>query len=141
VISGIDPCKILIGKSRMREHVLNCLQNGIISSFPKLSFRSVRKQIVRTTSLPLYCSCRSSYVLVMPWFSVHNVLPGVTQRVYRCMIRRLKDIVSLECSLCARIASLSVNQSTFAVCFRLIFFLFHLTCLLVMFFVRVKRFI
>jgi hypothetical protein len=56
-----DPCNIILEQSQMRKHLVRCLQVGQISQFPLRMFRTPRRRCVRTTTVNLFCVCRSIY--------------------------------------------------------------------------------
>lgn len=62
VLRDADPCNLVLDEMKMRSHLIDCFTNGCISAFPLKSYRTVRKQIVRSSTIPLHCICRSIYV-------------------------------------------------------------------------------
>nr|XP_047132640.1 uncharacterized protein LOC124811309 [Hydra vulgaris] len=58
---GKDPCNFKYREDLMRQHLLTCLENYKITQFPVDSYRTVRKNVVRTSKYPLYCVCRSIF--------------------------------------------------------------------------------
>lgn len=46
VLSGTDPCNVVFDQSRMRAHLVQCLEQRQVSSFPAICYRTVRRPVV-----------------------------------------------------------------------------------------------
>jgi hypothetical protein len=54
-----DPCNFVFDQLLMRKHLVKCLEAKRILSFPVTKHRTIRRAVVRSTVLSLYCICRS----------------------------------------------------------------------------------
>jgi hypothetical protein len=59
---GQDPVNIIYSQQHMRNHLHDCLSSGVLTPFPVVSDRNVRKSVSFQIDEKLFCSCRQIYV-------------------------------------------------------------------------------
>lgn len=57
----VDPCNFILNQSVMREHLVRCLSENQLRAFPVAGQRTIRRIVVRSTTVKLYCQCRSTH--------------------------------------------------------------------------------
>ena len=79
---GRDPLKEQYIPSKLREHLIQCLENKEMRPFPTAKGTSKRrKAIKKTENLQLYCVCKMPDTHTLIIFFVTNVLMSTTQNV------------------------------------------------------------
>jgi len=58
LLSGKDPVNVVFDQTSMRNHLLTSFDNEGLSEFPVKSLRVVRRKVLRSFSLAVYCVCR-----------------------------------------------------------------------------------
>ena len=61
LVFGKDPCNLVFQQNAMRQHLIACLERGLITEFPLQSFRAVRKVVLDKIQHEVLCVCRSVY--------------------------------------------------------------------------------
>jgi len=59
--SDQDPCNVILDQLQMRRHLIRCLEAKRINSFPVMKHRTIRRTVVSSTVVSLYCFCRSTH--------------------------------------------------------------------------------
>jgi len=55
------PCNVNLDQLQMRRHLIRCLAAKHITPFPVTKFRTIRRHVVRSVVVSLYCVCRSTH--------------------------------------------------------------------------------
>jgi hypothetical protein len=71
LLSGLDPVNVIYEQSVMRGHLLKCLLDNNLTPFPTTSYRTTRKQCIRSVDVNLFCVCRASNVREKPMIQCH----------------------------------------------------------------------
>jgi len=58
----VDPCNFILNQPLIRLHLLSCLSENQFRAFPVTGQRTVRRNVVRSTTVKLYCQCRSTHL-------------------------------------------------------------------------------
>ena len=58
---GLDPTKQSYDQGLMQQHYVNCLESGKLTPFPTASRRVPYHLDTKTTTVPIYCTCRLPY--------------------------------------------------------------------------------
>ena len=60
LVHAVDPCLVAFDETKMRDHLVQCLQQKNMTLFPTTSKR-VRRCITKKTIVPIFCRCRKPY--------------------------------------------------------------------------------
>ena len=60
--TDVDPCNFILSQPLMREHLMRCLSENQLRAFPVAGQQTIRRSVVRSTSVKLYCQCRSTHL-------------------------------------------------------------------------------
>ena len=57
---GIDPFTQIVNQDQMRDHLLSCFEEEVITPFPKVPRKNIAKmkRIIKSVSFKLFCVCR-----------------------------------------------------------------------------------
>ena len=55
---GLQPVNHIFQQNAMRNHLLNCLENGKMTMFPIKKVRRTAEKVKKIETIPVYCSCR-----------------------------------------------------------------------------------
>ena len=100
-----DPVNVKFNQEHMRQHLINCLQSGVIKPFPVHTYRSVRNRVLSTVRETIYCSCRQIYVtgdnliectVCQSWY--HPNCEGLSDTAFKRLGKR--DKIIFKCSKC-----------------------------------------
>ena len=56
------PASCYFDQPKMRQHLKNCFLNAAMRPFPLLKERRVTSEVLKATSIPVYCHCRQPYL-------------------------------------------------------------------------------
>lgn len=69
---GQDPVNCNYDQSRLRSHLLECIEKGKLTQFPVICNRMVKKGIAFKTCIKIYCTCRQTYVTGQSMIQCHS---------------------------------------------------------------------
>jgi len=99
LLAGIDPVSVVFDQSLMRGHLRTCFHNGVVSQFPSKANRVVRRKVLRSYSVNVYCMCRRGCVFgekmiacdkCRQWFHKQCIRMGDDEFDTYCSDRRKK---------------------------------------------------
>jgi hypothetical protein len=112
ILSGKDPCNVVYDEDCMRPHLITCFIEGVIRPFPVRMFKTSRRQIVRTQSMPLLCICRTVNVRSKPMVQCHRCKEWFHSSCLNiddpCLADFKKPEVQFVCSTCSASTSADV---------------------------------
>jgi hypothetical protein len=100
-----DPVNVRFDMSKMRPHLLTCLEHGRVTPFPVLSYRAVRMPVLGICSDELFCTCRQVFVdgddqmiecsVCRVWY--HPTCEGLSDSVFKKLSRKNSKFTCSQC--------------------------------------------